>query len=290
MKNSEVVDRILEYHPKLIRYKGCDTYKCGNPEDECKGVAVALVPTADVIKRAHEAGCNLLIAHEPTFYTSPDFAGWQSDFDNKVVDEKQKLIKEYGITIWRDHDHMHANMPDSIFSGVIRELGWEKYYIEPKSDDTPCCFKFEMPETKIGDIARHLKETLHLNGMKYIGNLEKKVTKVAIVGHLNPGFGPREYTDDKGFYHDYAIELMKAMETEGIQLIIPGEIIEWTILSYIRDANAMGGNLACLNIGHFNLEELGMKDFTGVVRGLLDDVPNPPQVVYIPTEDGFDYL
>lgn len=45
----------------------------------------------------------------------------------------------------------------------------------------------------------------------------------------------------------------------GIDAIIPGEIIEWTVLSYIRDAVQLGKNKAVFNIGHFNLEELGMK-------------------------------
>ncbi len=55
------------------------------------------------------------------------------------------------------------------------------------------------------------------------------------------------------------MEIMKYMETENIDAIIPGEIIEWTILSYIRDAAYMGKHKACFNIGHFNMEELGMK-------------------------------
>lgn len=86
------------------------------------------------------------------------------------------------------------------------------------------------------------------------------------------------------------MEIMRAMEQKGIELIIPGEIIEWTVLAYIRDAIAMGKNMACISIGHFNLEELGMKDFTGVVNELLSDVANAPKVTYIQTEDGFNYV
>lgn len=52
----------------------------------------------------------------------------------------------------------------------------------------------------------------------------------------------------------------------------------------------MGKNMACISIGHFNLEELGMKDFTGVVNELLSEVANAPKVTYIQTEDGFNYV
>ena len=43
-----------------------------------------------------------------------------------------------------------------------------------------------MQETRIGDIAEHLKKTLNLNGLKYMGDMDKTVTKVALVGHLFP--------------------------------------------------------------------------------------------------------
>lgn len=290
MKNQEITDKILNYHPMLPHYQGCDGYKCGEPQAECKGIAVALVPTADVIKRAAKQGCNLIVTHEPIFYQTPDFPGWMGNFKNSVYEEKQELIKETGMTVWRDHDHMHAHRPDSIFSGVIRELGWEEYYVKPKEGDILSYFCFEMPETRIGDIAEHLKRTLNLNGIKYMGNLDKTVSKIALVGHLFPGCFMKEETDEEGFYHDYAMELMKVMEEEQVELIIPGEIIEWTVLAYIRDAVAMGKNMACLNIGHFNLEELGMKDFAKRIEELLCDTEDAPKVCYVPTEDGFSYM
>jgi putative NIF3 family GTP cyclohydrolase 1 type 2 len=290
LKNKEIVDRILAYHPTLIHYEGCDGYKCGNPEDECTGVAVALVPTADVILRAGQAGCNLIVTHEPLFYQTPDFSEWRGSFDNRVYEQKQELIQKYQMTIWRDHDHMHAHQPDAIFSGVIKELGWEDYFIPPKKGDPMCVFPFEMPETRIGDIAEHLKKTLHLNGLKYMGDLDKTVTRIALVGHLFPNSFMQDGIGEDGFYHDYAMEIMRSMEEQGIELIIPGEIIEWTVLSYIRDAVAMGKNLSCLCIGHFNLEELGMKDFTGVIRNLLQADTDAPKVEYLPTQDGFSYL
>jgi hypothetical protein len=59
---------------------------------------------------------------------------------------------------------------------------------------------------------------------------------------------------------------------------------------YIRDAIDMGRNMSCISIGHFNLEELGMKDFAGAIQNLLKDDANPPKVEYVPTNDGFFYI
>ena len=125
MKIREVVEIILAYHPNLPGYKGCDDYKCGDPEAECTGVVTALTPNISVIRKAIELGANLIVVHEPTFYTSADEAGWFEPFENSVYEEKQKLLNDHGIVVWRDHDHMHANRPDSIFTGVLKYLGWE---------------------------------------------------------------------------------------------------------------------------------------------------------------------
>ena len=106
MKIREVIDRVLAYHPPFpAEYDGCDGFKCGDPEAECTGIAVSLVPTVDAIRRAAAAGCNLLYVHEPTNFSSPDDPGWTLDFENKVFEAKQKLLEENGITIYRDHDH-----------------------------------------------------------------------------------------------------------------------------------------------------------------------------------------
>ena len=54
MKIREVIEKILEYHPHLEGYKGCDDYKCGDPEQECTGVVTAMVPNVAVIRKAIE--------------------------------------------------------------------------------------------------------------------------------------------------------------------------------------------------------------------------------------------
>jgi hypothetical protein len=83
------------------------------------------------------------------------------------------------------------------------------------------------------------------------------------------------------------VEIIRLMEEDGVQAIIPGEIIEWTTLSYIRDGIAQGKPMACYNIGHFSWEELGMKYAADWIKELVDgQLP----VHYVPTGDAFSYL
>ena len=134
---------------------------------------------------------------------------------------------------------------------------------------------------------QELKEKIGMNGVRIVGNPEDKMKRVAIVAHLYPNSAMVDEIKEDGYYHSYDMEIMKYMETENIDAIIPGEIIEWTILSYIRDAAYMGKHKACFNIGHFNMEELGMKYAADWIGELLN---NEIPVNYIPTEDGWTFL
>lgn len=286
MKNKEVIEKILQYHPPAPGYEGCDGYKSGDPEAECTGIVSALVPTVDVIHKAIALGCNLIITHEPIYYMTPDFPEWRGPFFNKIYERKRALIEENGITVWRDHDHIHMHKSDGIFTGVIKYLGWEPYYKKSENHVVhfyPC----EIPETTVGELRRYLIGKLHLNGLRYIGNPGAKVSRIALCAHLYPGgFSPQDVDSDK-YYCDYATQIIGEMEKEnGIEVLIPGEIIEWDVLSYIRDAVALGKNKACMNIGHFNLEELGMRYAADWIGNLVE---HNVQVAYVPTGDIFNF-
>lgn len=287
MKNKEVINKILQYHPHMENYEGCDGYKSGNPEDECRGVAVALVPTVDVVRRAAERGCNLLVTHENIYYQTPDFGEWKGSFSNTVQKEKESLIEEKGITIWRDHDHMHAHQPDSIFTSVIKSLGWEEYYRPELMEDVPFLMLFDLPRTTVQELGTFLIRKIGMNGLRYIGKPEDEIERVALAAHLYPNaFFPDGIGED-GYYRDYAMSIMEQMEKHNIQAIIPGEIIDWTVLAYIRDAVEQGRTKACFNLGHFNWEELGMKDFARIIGELVE---NKVPVRYLPTGDQWRFL
>lgn len=285
MKNREVIEKILAYHPQIPDYHGCDGYKCGDPEAECTGIVSALVPTVDVIRKAAILGCNLIIAHEPIYFQTPDFPEWRGPFRNEIYEKKRELLEQHGITVWRDHDHIHAHRPDGIFTGVLKYLGWEDFYY-PAGNEIPFFYPVQIPEITVAELRAYLMEKLGLNGLRYIGNPSDKVTRIGLCAHLYPGgFCPGD--TDTNFYQDYATMLIGEMEKEnGTQVLIPGEIIEWDVLSYIRDAVAFGKVRACMNIGHFNLEELGMRYAADWIGELIDhQVP----IHYIPSGDIFHY-
>ena len=54
------------------------------------------------------------------------------------------------------------------------------------------------------------------------------------------------------------------------EVMIAGELIDWTVMSYVRDAAAMGMQKTIIQLGHFNKRGTGDE-----VRGLLASAADP---------------
>ena len=98
--------------------KTCDTVKCGDAQREIKRVAVSMIGTAEVIRKVHEWGADMLIVHEPLYYNHMDVAA-----DDPVTRAKQTLVSERDMVIYRYHDHMHGKGVDEIPEGELHYLG-----------------------------------------------------------------------------------------------------------------------------------------------------------------------
>ena len=291
MTIQEVIDRILAYHPEFgPDYAGCDEFKCGDPSDECTGIVTAMDATVQVVRKAAELGANLIIVHEPTNYTSMDKPGWNEDFKNDVYEEKERLLKEHGIAVWRDHDHMHAHRPDGIFTGVLRYLGWEEYAETDTSMGMFAHFIVTLPaekETTLQKLLAALQDTIGMNGVRYVGPDDMPVKKLAIVGHLYPMQGPDPEMNHRGFPKEYSVEIIRYFEEQNVDVVLPGETIDWTLLSYVRDAVELGQQKAVIPLGHFNWEELGMRYAKEWVQALAGPELS---VTYVPTGDMWKFL
>src|SRR4051794_16001717 len=67
-----VIERIQKQVGVPWRAQTVDTIKAGSPETPVTGIATTFMATFDVLQRAAAAGKNLVITHEPTFYSHED--------------------------------------------------------------------------------------------------------------------------------------------------------------------------------------------------------------------------
>jgi len=189
-------------------------------------------------------------------------------------------LDELGIAIWRDHDHMHAHEPDGIFTGVLKYLGMDDYTVI-KEKGAFATYLVDLQPTTLGRLCDHLIDTIGLNGLRYIGDPDTPVSRAAFIGHLFPG----GRVNEEGRLIEYSVQVIDLLERHA-DVLIPGETIDWTVLSYARDAVQLGKAKGVIIPGHYNWEELGMK-FTRDWLGELLEGKLP--VTYIPSEDMYSY-
>jgi putative NIF3 family GTP cyclohydrolase 1 type 2 len=200
-----------------------------------------------VLKEAVEKNCNLIIAHEPTFYNHTDET---SSFENDPVYlEKQAFIRQHRLIIWRFHDHWHRHTPDGIYVGMLDKLGWKDKTIH----GNPQLIKIE--EQTLSKLTDYLHYIFPADGIRVIGDPDMNVSKIGLtVGASGAALAFKLLRDDT-------------------DVLIGGELNEWEIYQYVNDATLQKRKKALIILGHINSEEAGMDYFATWLRGLNPGVP-----------------
>lgn len=255
MNVREVTEIILGINGGRKLEKTCDQLIAGNWEDSVTGIACTFMATVDVIRRAIDTGCNLIITHEPTYFTGQDRLDWL--LSDPVYQQKRELIDTNRISIWRYHDHMHTGDSDLIYAGLLENLGWEDY--RDKSLPHPHCYS--IPPTTVDGLVDFFKNKLGLEVIRIVGEPDMECRRVGIlVGGGSLGLGREEMP-------------ASLMNEQELDVMVCGEITEWTLTAYVRDAIALGLNKAMIIVGHERSEEPGMEAFADRLQSLLGEIP-----------------
>lgn len=256
----QVVDRIKANVGVPWSEQTVDTIKAGGPDTPVTGIAVTMMATLDVLRRAAAAGHNMVITHEPTFYDHLDPTDGLVNENDPVTAAKLKFIKDHNMVVWRFHDFSHRKRPDLIQTGVLRALGWSAY----QDKDTPWILK--MPEATLSAVAADIQKRLAPHALRVVGDPALKVTTVALI----PGAA--------GFPMH-----RKALQRADVQLLVIGEAREWETVEYVDDAAAAGQKKALVLIGHIPSEQPGMDDAAQWLRTFVTEVP----VTFVAAKDPF---
>jgi len=255
MNVREIVDIVLALNGGKRMEKTCDQLIEGDWEYPVAGVATTFMATVDVIRRTIAMGANLIITHEPTYFTHLDQTDWI--IADPVYQKKKALIDGNRMSVWRYHDHMHLGTADLIYAGLLTDLGWTGYL--DASLPSPHCYS--IPSTSVAALVGFFKETLDMKIIRVVGEPEMRCTRVGVlVGGGSLGLG-----DDK--------MPARLMHEQQLDVMVCGEIYEWTLTAYVRDAAALGLNKAMIIVGHERSEEPGMKALATRLKPLLGGTP-----------------
>ena len=258
---AQVVERIKTNVGTPWQKDTVDTFKAGEPDTRVNGIAVTMMATLDVLQRAAASGHNLIITHEPTFYSHEDDPKDLPAHENDpVLAAKRKFIADHHLVIWRFHDHWHARKPDGIEMGVARALGWEKF------QDPANQYLFSIPETTLARLADQVGEKLQIQTLRVVGNPNLKIRRVA----LSPGAS--------GFAKE-----TEALEMPDVQALMLGETREWETVEYAADAISEGKQKALIILGHIPSEQAGMEECARWLKGFIKEIP----VDFVAAQDPF---
>jgi putative NIF3 family GTP cyclohydrolase 1 type 2 len=256
----QVIERIQAHVGVPWRSDTVDTFKAGDPETRVTGVATTMMATYDVLVRAAAEGKNLIITHEPTFYSHQDQTDQFEKEQDAVWIEKERFIKEHHMVVWRFHDHWHMHQPDGITTGVVRALQWQKF--QSSSDPN----LFVLPEMTVAALAEQMKQRLGIQVLRVVGNPQMKVTKVG----LAPGAGgPQRHR--------------RMLQRDSVEVLAIGEVPEWETIEYVTDAVSEGRKKALILLGHIPSEQPGMEDCAEWLKGFVKEVP----VGFVATREPF---
>jgi putative NIF3 family GTP cyclohydrolase 1 type 2 len=163
---------------------------------------------------------------------------------------------------------------DIIYRGFDLEFGWGEYKMENPEEHKHFGTCYQLPVTTLEELCRFFKEKLGMQVIQIVGNPKMKVERVSVlVGGGSLGLGIEELP-------------MKLMHENQLDLLICGDITEWTISAYVRDAAAMGMNKGMLVLGHERSEEWGMKHLVSWMK----DITGAIEVCFLDAGEPFFYL
>jgi putative NIF3 family GTP cyclohydrolase 1 type 2 len=245
---AQVIDRIKSNIGIPWREQTVDKIIVGEPETVVKGIATTMMATLDVIQRAASAGKNMVITHEPTFYSHQDTIDQLKD--DAIYQLKVDFLRKNNMVVFHFHDHWHGRRPDGIAVGMARELGWEKN-ADPQN---PRLFTF--PATPLARFAKDIEARLKIRTMRVVGDPALPIQHaIASWGNVSQFPG------------------IPLLARPDIDVLIVGETREWEVVEYAADMVTAGRKKALIVLGHVVSEQAGMKYCAEWLKPLIPEVP-----------------
>jgi len=245
---AEIIELIIKQTGVPAINNTGDVVMGGNPNTQITGIITTMFPTMDMLREAVAKKCNLIISHEPLYFSSRYNTEQLANANDPVFLEKQKFINDNNLVVWRYHDYIHRLRPDGIYVGMTDKLGWKEYMVDDSYG------RFNIPETTLENLLRELKQVFPSQAFQVIGNPQISVSKVAFFAGLTGS----------------ASHITSLRDND---VIIAGEVSQLETYEYVRDAVLQGRNKAVVFIGHNNSEEAGMDYAATWMKGFITNIP-----------------
>ena len=230
------------------REGGVDHFIAGSAEMPVRGVATTMMATFDALKAAVAQGLNLIITHEPTYWSHPDRLDQLQD--DPLYKRKLAYIQAHGLIVYHFHDHWHARQPvDGINEGMARKMGWTGYR------DAANSRRYIIPATTLSGLMRSFQSRLKDHTLRAIGDPVLSVSKVVTSWGNCSNFPGITFLDSDA------------------DVLVIGEAQDWDLVAYAQDLASAGRKKGLVVLGHVLSEQWGMEFCADWLKTFVKEVP-----------------
>ena len=244
---ADVLERMHGQIGAPWREGGVDRIIAGDAATPVRGIATTMMATFDALKGAVAAGANLVITHEPTFWSHPDtLTGLEND---PLYKTKLAYIREHNLVSFHFHDHWHARQPiDGINGGMAAQMGWTAYR-DPANQR-----HYNLPPTTLMALAKSFRTKLGDRTLRVVGDPVLPVSRIVTSWGNCSAFPGIPFLDEA-------------------DVLVIGEAQDWDLIAYAQDAVASGRKKGLIVLGHILSEQWGMKLCAEWLKGFVTEVP-----------------
>lgn len=243
----EVIARMQQHIGAPWKAQGVDGFKAGAPDTAVRGIGTTMMATFDALKSAARQGLNMVVTHEPTYWSHPDTLTQLQD--DPLYRKKLAFLRAHDMVSFHFHDNWHALKPvDGINYGTQQLMGWTAY-MHPEDQRL-----FTLPPTTLGALAADFGRKMHARTMRVVGD---------------PALPVRTVYESWGYCSAFpGITLL-----DHADVLVIGEAQDWDLIAYVQDLVAMGGKKALIILGHVKSEQWGMRYCADWLKGFVPEVP-----------------
>jgi putative NIF3 family GTP cyclohydrolase 1 type 2 len=242
-----------------LKPRTVDRFIIGDPSTVIKKTGTCWMSDWKTCRKAVESGVNVLVTHEPTFYTHWDLDEKEDDYYGssaytkqlylEQVEKKKRWINENGLVIIRNHDTLDSLKDNGIPFALGNFLGFSNkdiinsrmYYNVYKTDKQSAAGYAKNVAGKLAELGQP--------GVAFYGDPERVISSVGIgTGCISD---PMEFADLR----------------PDLFIAIDDVVRTWTQTAY---ANDTGEPLIVIN--HGTAEEMGMRMLNKIIKQKFPEI------------------
>jgi len=241
----QIADRLrgklgIDWRPQTV-----DGFKAGDPGTAVTGIAVTVLATTDVLRRAAAAGQNFVMTQEPLYYAATDEPGNRAK--DQVYLAKKAVIDEHRLVVFRLSEHWNARQPNESAKALAARLRWTS-----ELPDAPQTYR--IAETPLAALAAQIRNRLAIRGgLRMVGQPTLRVRTI----YVAPGTTSLA---------------MAVTNLQRADALLAGEPREWEAVPYTLDTWSSERGKGLISIGRIVSEGPGMSACAAWIRSVVPEV------------------